>query len=85
MLGMAGVVFILLLLVIHLYLSFRTERDVCIDLLVVGTEYDIIELTVALLNASANRLFVRYSLTEVLKLKHHMLHYQRPAVLTTME
>jgi len=39
--GMAGVVFILLLLIIHLSLSFRTRRDVCIDLLVVGTEYDV--------------------------------------------
>jgi hypothetical protein len=85
MLGMAGVVFILLLLVIHLYLSFKTEIDVCIELFVVGTEYDVRELTMALLNASAKNLFVRYSLTEVLKLKHPKLHYQRSAVLTTME
>jgi tRNA pseudouridine-54 N-methylase len=65
MLGMAGVVFILLLLVIHLYLSFRTERDVCIDLLVVGTEYDVRELAVSLLNASANSLFVRFQALRV--------------------
>jgi tRNA pseudouridine-54 N-methylase len=62
---MAGVVFILLLLVIHLYLSFRTERDVCIDLLVVGTEYDVRELAVSLLNASANSLFVRFQALRV--------------------
>ena len=85
MVGMAVVVLIVLLLIIHLSLSFMTRRDTCIDLLVVGTEYDVRELTVALLNASANNLFVRYSLTEVLKLKHPKLHYQRPAVLTTME
>jgi hypothetical protein len=56
---MAGVVFILLLLIIHLSLSFRTRRDVCIDLLVVGTEYDVSQ-RVDWLNASANSLFVRF-------------------------
>jgi hypothetical protein len=43
--GMAVVVFIVLLLIIYLSLSFRTRRDACIDSLVVGTEYDLNQLT----------------------------------------
>jgi len=62
--GMAGVVFILLLLIIHLSLSFRTRRDVCIDLLVVGTEYDVSH-RVDWLNASANNLFVYFQALRV--------------------
>jgi len=62
--GMAGVVFILLLLIIHLSLSFRTRRDVCIDLLVVGTEYDVSQ-RVDWLNASANNLFVYFQALRV--------------------
>jgi len=38
---MAGAVCILLLLVIHLSLSFGTRMDVCIDLLVVGTDFEV--------------------------------------------
>ena len=39
---MAGAVCILLLLVIHLSLSFGTRMDVCIDLLVVGADSEVI-------------------------------------------